>query len=733
MKLIRLKISGMTCAVCAGRVEKALMQAGATSAEVSLTGNFAKVTFDETATDSEKLIKAVSNAGYGAEDAATASEEKAPTFPWRLLVSAVLTALLMYVSMGHMVGAPLPNTLTPPLPFALTQALLTVAVVLFNFHYFTVGFKTLFHGTPTMDTLIAVGSGAALIYSAVLTIQIAFFDGGHEQAMGLYYESAAMILTLVSVGKTLEDRAKRRTRSALSGLLSMAPDKAIVERDGQTIELDASELVVGDTVLIRTGDKIPADGKVIDGIGLVDESAMTGESIDSEKTNGSAVSAATVCRSGSFRFTVERAGAETAYARILTMVEDASASKAPVARLADKIASIFVPVVMSISAVSFLVWMLVTHSLPDALTAAISVLVISCPCALGLATPTAVTCGIGKGASMGIFIKDAATLEEARSIDTVVFDKTGTLTEGKLALQSVRPTARAAELQLGSAELLRIGALLELRSSHPAALAIVKAAEAVRMDERADDFNELPGRGVEGSVNGIRYFCGSARLMTEQGFDLPGSGDIGKLHIYLADKDGLLADFVFTDTVKASAKGTIDALHQMNVRTVMLTGDSRDVAHEVGSALGLDARDIHAEVLPDGKAAVIESLRAEGRQVAMVGDGINDAPSLAAAQIGIAMGGGRDVAIDASDIVLLFDRLEDIPASLALSRASYRIIKQNLFWALIYNTIGIPIAAGVLAPFGILLSPMIASAAMSLSSVSVVFNALRLRRWRYHK
>lgn len=732
MKLIRLKISGMSCAVCAGRVEKALTQAGAASAEVSLTGNFAKVTFDESAIDSEKLIRAVIDAGYGAEDAANASAEKAPAFQWRLLVSALLTALLMYISMGHMIGAPLPSFLGAPLPFALSQAILTLAVILLNFHYFTVGFKTLLHGTPTMDTLIAVGSSAALIYSAVLTLQIAFFGGGHAEAMGLYYESAAMILTLVSVGKTLEERAKRRTRSALSGLLSLAPETAIVERGGETIEIPASELVIGDTVLIRTGDKIPADGKVIEGIGLVDESAMTGESIDSEKTVGSDVSAATICRSGTLRFKVTRAGDETAYARILTMVEDASASKAPVARLADKIASIFVPVVMAISLLSFILWMLITRNLPDSLTAAISVLVISCPCALGLATPTAVTCGIGKGASMGIFIKDAATLETARSIDTVVFDKTGTLTEGRLTLSEVIATEYAAGLGLSEADLLGVAALLEVQSSHPAALAILRAANHIG-DTHADSFVELPGRGVEGVIDSIRYFCGSPRLMRERGITLPDSAEIGKLHIYLADETALLADFVFTDEIKANAKATIDALHKMNVRTVMLTGDSRGVALEVGQALGLDERDIHAEMLPDGKAAVIESLTAQGRQVAMVGDGINDAPSLAAASIGIAMGGGRDIAIDASDIVLLFDRLEDIPVSLALSRASYRIISQNLFWALIYNTIGIPIAAGVLAPFGILLSPMIASAAMSLSSLSVVSNALRLRRWRYHQ
>lgn len=737
MKLIRLKISGMSCAVCAGRVEKALLQAGAANAEVSLTGNFAKITYDESKLDSDALIKAVVAAGYGAEDAANATKEQPPSFPWKLLVSAILTALLMYVSMGHMIGAPLPTFMRAPLPFALTQAILTLAVVILNFHYFTVGFKTLFHGSPTMDTLIAVGSGAALVYSIVLTVQIAFFDGGHEIAMGLYYESAAMILTLVSVGKTLEERAKRRTRSALSGLLSIAPDTALVERNGETIEIPASDLVVGDTVLVRTGDKIPADGKVIDGIGLVDESAMTGESVDSEKTAGNDVSAATICRSGSFRFTVTRAGDETAYARILTMVEDASASKAPVARLADKIASIFVPVVMCISAISFVVWMLITHDLPNALTAAISVLVISCPCALGLATPTAITCGIGKGASLGIFIKDAATLESARSIDTVVFDKTGTLTEGKPVLGEIIRTDYSDKLGLSDADLLYITALLEIRSSHPAALALLKAAEnrniAINSNEFADEFAELPGRGVEGSVNGTHYYCGSARLMRERQIPLVNHSNIGKMHIYLADERNLLADFVITDTVKDNARATIDALHKMNIDVVMLTGDSRDVALEVGKKLALSEADIYAEVLPDGKAAVIESLRADGRKVAMVGDGINDAPSLAAAQIGIAMGSGREVAIDASDIVLLFDRLEDIPVSLALSRASYRIIKQNLFWALIYNTIGIPIAAGVLAPFGILLSPMIASAAMSFSSVSVVTNALRLRRWRYHK
>ncbi len=732
MKLIRLKINGMTCAVCAGRVEKAALQCGAQTAEVSLTGNFAKIVYDEAVTDPDRLIKAIENAGYGAEDAATATEEKAPSFPWKLLISAILTVVLMYISMGHMIGAPLPSFLTAHLPFALSQAILTLGIVVLNFRYFTVGFKTLFHLSPTMDTLIAVGSGAALIYSAVLTVQIAFFNAGHEAAMGLYYESAAMILTLVSVGKTLEDRAKRRTRSALSGLLSMAPDHATVLRDGKELDIPASELVKDDLVLIRTGDKLPADGVITDGIGLIDESAMTGESVDSEKGPGSEVRAATICRSGSFRFRVTRAGDETAYARILTMVEDASASKAPVARLADKIASIFVPVVMGISLVSFLLWMLITGNLPDALTAAISVLVISCPCALGLATPTAVTCGIGKGASIGIFIKDAATLETARSIDTVVFDKTGTLTEGKLTLQKIVPSKYAELANLSEARLLRIAALLEIRSSHPSAVAIVKAAGIGTMEETADDFAELPGRGVEGIVEGRRYFCGSPRLMNERGIHLSDTPEAGKLHIYLADEEHLLAAFIFTDSIKENAKATVDALRKMNVRCVMLTGDSRNVAEEVGGLLGLSSSDVHAEVLPDGKAAVIETLRKEGRQVAMVGDGINDAPSLAAAQIGIAMGGGRDVAIDASDIVLLFDRLEDIPAALALSRASYRIIKENLFWALIYNTIGIPVAAGILAPLGILLSPMIASAAMSLSSVSVVTNALRLRRWRYH-
>ena len=741
MKVIKLNITGMTCAVCASRIEKAVMEAGAKRIDVSVTGNYAKIAFDEGVLSEEMLINAIKKAGYGAFSGDGTQHKEKRNFPWRLIAGIVISAVIMYLSMGHMLSLPqLPPFYSHSIESALLQGVLALMLSAVFYKYYTVGFKNLFKGSPTMDSLIALGSTAALLYSGV-TVVLAV-TGDSDLSHGLYFESSAMILTLVYLGKTLEDRAKSKTRNSLSALLSIAPETACVIRDGREITVFASELRSGDIAVVRSGDSIPADGTVIEGEAVIDESCLTGESYGVEKTVGSSVSGATVCSNGYFKFRVERVGEETSFAKIISMVEDAAASKAPIARLADKVASVFVPAVITVSALTFVVWMLVTWlsgGSPNASVAfrcAISVLVISCPCALGLATPTAITCAVGKGASMGIFVKDAESIEKANKIDTVVFDKTGTLTEGGLRL--VNTVTYGIEKERA----LEIAAAVESGSTHPVAQALTKAYSDLRSgctDNCPADkslmignFKEHSGRGASADIEGKSYVCANLRMMNELGVRLPeDSQSDGYMKAYLSENGTLIAVFSFFDMPKKESADAVLALKNQGKRVMMLTGDNAFSAEKTAAQIGISPCDVVSQVLPDGKGQVISSLQKQGFRVAMVGDGINDAPSLTVSDLGVAMGQGKDAAIECADIVLLFSRVSDLPVAFALFSKTYKIIKQNLFWALIYNALCIPVAAGVLYPLGILLSPMLGAAAMSFSSVFVVSNALRLTRFTY--
>ncbi len=729
MKQIKLDITGMTCTVCALRVEKAALSAGAESADISVSANYAKVTFDESKTDETQIISAIKKAGYGAA-APSAGYKKAP-FPWRLAVGALLTLSVMYLSMGHMLNlpfAPEKNDLTS----ALLQMLLSLAACLMFYKFFTVGFKNLIKLSPTMDSLVALGSSASFLYSAVLTV-LAFFESG-TLSSGLYFESAAMILTLVSFGKTLEGRAKDKTKGALTALLSYAPESANVIRDGREITLPISELVPHDLVVVRGGESIGADGTLVSGNALVDESCLTGESYGVEKNVGDAVSAATVCQSGYFTFEVSSVGENTAYGRIITLVENASASKAPIARLADRVAAVFVPCVMAISLLTFMFWALYstaqgTFDLETSLKCAVSVLVISCPCALGLATPTAITCAVGRGAQLGIFVKNAESIERAAKIDTVVFDKTGTLTKGELSFAGVKIYSQG----YLESDILILACALEKGSSHPIAKALQNIAEDYGTLPEICDFEDLSGRGVKGTINGAGYICAGQSTFKELQIALPeNDGTDGYMNSYLAKDNEVIAKISFEDTLKEGASSALEALRADKKRVIMLTGDNFASAKRSAEKLGISDSDIISGVLPEGKSDAVKALSKGSAKVAMVGDGINDAPSLSEAHLSLAMASGKDAAIECADIVLSFSRVGDVNRALALFEKAYKIIKENLFWALIYNVICIPIAAGVLTPFGIMLSPMLGSLAMSCSSLFVVTNALRLSRFKYN-
>lgn len=740
-------ITGMSCAACASHVEKAAGKVnGVESASVSLMTNSMTAVFDEKVCSAEDIVRAVEASGYGASSKSTFfSRQKAARtgdkLKKRMIWSLVFLAPLFWISMGGMLGLPQPGFLqmeAHPFSLAAAQLILTLVIVILNRAYYTKGFGSLFRLEPNMDSLIAVGSGISFLYGIYETILIGLsvragdMETAHRVAMALYFDGAAMIPALIDVGKYLEARSKERTSDAVSKLIELAPDTAFVVRDGEETEIPAAEVAVGDVVAVRPGQKIPVDGTVLEGFTTVDESALTGESIPAEKRPGDRVLSASVNQTGYIRFRAEQVGEETSFAKIIRLVEDAVSSKAPIARLADKVAAVFVPVVMGISLVTFAVWMLSGAEFSFALTCAISVLVVSCPCALGLATPVAIMAGTGKGAQNGILVKSAEALERAGSVDTVVFDKTGTLTMGKPEVTAVYAAESGSEK-----EVLRIAAALEHGSEHPLAKAVLKRAEEQEISiPAAEDFAAEPGKGVTASVEGKGYFIGSERLAREAGLDLSGweaqsteAASKGSTLLYLANEERVVGLIAAADTVRESSKEAVAALRAMGREAVMLTGDGKAAAAHIAEQLGI--RMVRAEVLPDQKEQEITALQADGRKVAMVGDGVNDAPALARADLGVAIGAGADVALSSADIVLMHDDPMDAVRAIRLSAAVMRNIKENLFWAFFYNCAGIPLAAGVFyTALQWQLTPMFAAAAMSLSSVTVVSNALRLTRLR---
>jgi len=735
----KFKVTGMTCAACSARVEKVTSQVpGVKKADVNLLAGSMVVSAD-TADVVQKIISAVKTAGYSAELPGEKKSAKAENNPdadlkrmrVRIIISFLFLAVLMYFTMGHMIHLPVPGWYHGQenlLVAALLQFFLTLPVVLINRVYYTRGFKALLHRAPNMDSLIAVGSGAALIYGIVSLFCMAYAIGHgdletvKQYGSNLYFESAAMILTLITLGKYMEARAKGKTGDAIRKLMDLSPKTATILVDGQEKTVAVEAVKVGDLVVVRTGGSIPVDGTVIEGRAAVDQSALTGESVPVDKTIGDTVASATISTDGYLLIRADKVGEDTTLYQVIRLVEEAGGSKAPIARLADKIAGVFVPIVMAIALVTFAAWMLMGKGLETALNFAISVLVISCPCALGLATPVAIMVGTGRGAGMGVLFKNAQALENLHKVDTVVLDKTGTLTAGKPAVTDVLAEAVSRD------ELIRLAASLEAKSEHPFAKAILKAAEG--MDLLAtEDFLTIPGQGVSGMIQGVKYYGGNKRLMDNVGVEVKSYSAFnatGKTPLYFAsEKDGFLGVIVAADVLKEDSAQAVEALHSLKLSVVMLTGDNEATAKVIAEQAGVDR--VISDVLPADKANVIQQLKNEGKNVIMVGDGINDAPALVSADVGMAIGAGTDIAVESADIVLMNNSLSAVSEAISLSKATIRNIRQNLFWAFFYNCLGIPIAAGVFAGFGVALSPMIGAAAMSFSSVFVVTNALRLR------
>ena len=740
-------VTGMSCAACGARVEKAVSKVpGVTACSVSLLTNSMGV--EGTAAPRE-IIAAVEGAGYGAseKDASAACkapgaaeaedalrDRETPVLKRRLLWSVGFLLVLMYFSMGHMMwGWPLPAFYDGNhVAMGLTQLLLTVIIMVINQKFFVSGFKSLWHRSPNMDTLVALGSTAAFVYSTYALFAMTRaqadmdMDAVMTYMMEFYFESAAMILTLITVGKMLEARSKGRTTDALKGLMKLAPKTATVARDGVETEVSIDQVQKGDVFVVRPGENIPVDGVVLEGSSAVNESALTGESIPVDKAAGDAVSAATVNQSGFIRCRATRVGEDTTLSQIIQMVSDAAATKAPIAKIADKVSGIFVPAVITIAVITTAVWLLLGRTVGFALARGISVLVISCPCALGLATPVAIMVGNGLGAKNGILFKTAASLEAAGRTEIVALDKTGTITSGEPRVTDILPAPGA-----GEEELLRLAYALERKSEHPLARAILRTAEERQLTaEEVTDFQALPGNGLTAVWNGARLDGGNLNFISAQA-EVPAEiktraealAEQGKTPLFFS-RDGRLAGIIaVADVIKEDSPQAVRELQNMGIRVVMLTGDNERTARAIGAQAGVD--EVIAGVLPDGKESVIRRLKQKGK-VAMVGDGINDAPALTRADTGIAIGAGTDVAIDAADVVLMKSRLSDVPAAIRLSRATLRNIHQNLFWAFFYNTIGIPLAAGVFIPLGLTLNPMFGAAAMSLSSFCVVSNALRL-------
>ena len=740
-------VTGMSCAACSARVEKAVRKVpGVTDCAVSLLTNSMGV---EGSASAEDIIQAVEDAGYGAalkgshsnEDAQTRANEEllkdkdTPVLKKRLIASIGFLAVLMYVSMGHMMwNWPLPSFFEGNhVAMGLLQLLLTVAIMVINQKFFINGFKSLFHLSPNMDTLVALGSMASFVYStyALFAMTDAQVKGDMDLVMQymheFYFESAAMILTLITVGKMLEARSKGKTTDALKNLIRLSPTKAAVVRNGEEVEVPIDQVKKGDIFVVRPGENIPVDGIVLEGISAVNESALTGESIPVDKASGDHVSQATLNQSGFLKCEAVRVGEDTALSKIIQLVSDAAATKAPIAKVADKVSGVFVPAVIGIALVTIIVWMLAGESVGFALARGISVLVISCPCALGLATPVAIMVGNGVGAKHGILFKTAVSLEETGKVQIVALDKTGTITTGEPTVTDMLPAEGIKE-----EELLYYAASLEQKSEHPLAGAVIRyAKEKNRKTEDIEEFAAVAGNGLTGKLNGTLLFGGNANFIGTK-LEIPSDSlmqskqlaDEGKTPLFFAKEGAFLGIIAVADVLKEESRQAIAELKNMGIRVVMLTGDNERTANAIGKMAGVD--EVIAGVLPEGKERVIRSLKEQGK-VAMVGDGINDAPALTRADMGIAIGAGTDVAIDAADVVLMKSKMTDIPAAIRLSRAALRNIHQNLFWAFIYNIIGIPLAAGVWIPlFGLKLNPMFGAAAMSLSSFCVVTNALRL-------
>lgn len=768
-------VGGMTCAACQAHVDRAVSKLdGVKSVAVNLLAGSMMVDYDPAQVSPDDICTAVDRAGYSASpvDAGTGAagssgssqarsgvthmesptkklEAAASAMRTRLIISIVFLIPLFYIGMGHMLGWPLPGIFTDhthSMTLALTELVLLIPIVYVNDAYFINGFKSLAHGAPTMDALIAVGATASIAWSLyAMFIMADHLAAGqvHEAVMtgmdNLYFESAGTILSLVTVGKYLETRSKSKTGGAIEALIDLAPKTAtVVAEDGTEATVDVDAILPGQVLRVRPGESIPVDGVVLKGSSAVDESALTGESIPVEKTAGDTVNAATVNRTGSFTFRATRVGADTSLAKIIQLVEDANATKAPIARMVDKVAGVFVPVVFVISAVTFVAWMVLTGSVNEALTSAVAVLVISCPCALGLATPVAIMVGTGKGAEMGILFKSAEALENLRSVGTVVLDKTGTVTRGKPAVTDIVVATRAdGSPAMSEKALLKLAAALERSSEHPLAEAIIAECETRGIVARmVEDFTAVPGRGVTAREGQNAIAAGNVRLMDELGVTVPAGlaeqfAAEGKTPLFFAKNGELAGTIAVADEVKETSAGAIAALRSLGVDVRMLTGDNRVTAEAIARRVGLTSKQVIADVLPADKERHVRELQDAGSKVAMVGDGINDSPALARADVGLAIGTGADIAKEGADVVLMRSDLMDVARAIELSRATIRNIKQDLFWALFYNGIGIPLAAGVFFPLtGWQLSPMFGAAAMSLSSVCVVSNALRLKSFK---
>lgn len=745
-------VTGMSCAACSARVEKAVSKVeGVTSCSVSLLTNSMGV---EGTAPTQAIISAVVEAGYGAklknaEIKAKASDDaedmlkdrETPALKRRLIASIVFLVVLMYISMGHMMwGWPLPAFMADNhIAMGLVQLLLTVIIMVINQRFFISGFKSLLHGAPNMDTLVALGSGAAFVYStyALFAMTDAQLNGNMDAVMmymhEFYFESAAMILTLITVGKMLEAHSKGKTTDALKSLMKLAPKTATVIRDGQESVVSIDEVKKGDVFVVRPGENVPVDGVVLEGSTAINESALTGESIPVDKEVGDTVSAATLNQSGFIKCEAVKVGEDTTLSQIIKMVSDAAATKAPIAKIADKVSGVFVPVVITIALISIIVWLVCGQGVGFALARGISVLVISCPCALGLATPVAIMVGNGVGAKKGILFKTAQSLEEAGKVRIVALDKTGTITCGEPKVTDIIPADGIAEN-----ELLKIAYSLERKSEHPLAKAILAKAEEMQLEySEVTDFKALPGNGLTANLGAdelaggnLNLISGRAQISDDMAKAAEKLSENGKTPLFFAKGGKLEGIIAVADVIKEDSPQAVNELRNMGIRVVMLTGDNERTAKAIGKQAGVD--EVIAGVLPDGKENVIRKLKEQGR-VAMVGDGINDAPALTRADIGIAIGAGTDIAIDAADVVLMKSRLSDVPAAIRLSRATLRNIHENLFWAFIYNIIGIPLAAGAMIPiFGWQLNPMFGAAAMSLSSFCVVTNALRLNFFNIH-
>lgn len=740
-------VRGMTCSACVANVTKAVEKLdGVSNANVNLMTNSMKVNFDENKINDEEIIRAVEKIGYGASPAGEKIksqdkpvDDRERALKNRLISSSIFMLILMYIAMGHMVHLPTPSVFhgrEGAVIFAFSQFLLALPVVYINRDFYISGFKGLKNRAPNMDSLVAIGSLAALVYGIFAIYMMAYGFGQGDMELvdayrhNLYFESSAMILTLITVGKYLEEKSKNKTRSSLAKLMDLAPKMATVIEDGKEVVKNIEDVRVGDILLVRPGESVAVDGKVIEGASSLDESAVTGESIPVQKSVGDRVISASINTTGSFKFQAEKVGEDTTISQIIKLVDEANQSKAPIAKLADEIAGVFVPAVLLIAAATFGIWMALGYGFENALNFAISVLVISCPCALGLATPVSIMVATGKSADFGLLFKNAEVLENLHKIDVIVMDKTGTITEGKPILTDI-------VTDLDQDEFLKIAGSLEKNSQHPLASAILNYAEEKNIGlEEITNFNSVSGRGLNGEVAGNKYLAGNLEYMLEEKIDLRGfkakaeelSGE-GKTSMYFANENEVMGIISVKDLPKKSSRDAIKLLRGMGKKIIMLTGDNEKTAEAIAEEIGVD--ETLAGLLPQDKNKEIDKIQKSGKKVLMIGDGINDAPSLAKADIGMAIGHGTDVAIESSDVVLMRSDLLDVVSALELSKATIKNIKENLFWAFFYNTIGIPLAAGLLFPaFGIKLSPMFAAFAMSMSSVFVVNNALRLRRFK---